>query len=286
MPEGDTVWLAGRTLHDALAGSSLTACDFRVPGLATLDLTGRRVERVSSYGKHLFFAFDDHHILHTHFRMDGSWHLYSRGVRWKGGPAWQIRAVLSTSAVDAVGYRLPVVEVMDTQRHTALINSLGPDLIVDDVDWARAIAQVRGQPEQRPIGETLLDQRVVAGLGLIYVTESLFVHGVTPWTSVGDVTDVPGLLAEASRLMRANRHHYIQTTTGDTHPDRWHWVFERAGQACRRCATTIRIAWQCRPPRQRLAYWCPTCQTGPGATPLTGAQRRSLRTAGRSRYRP
>lgn len=286
MPEGDTVWLAGRTLHEALAGATLINSDFRVPQLATVDLSGRRIESVTSYGKHLFFELDDARILHTHFRMDGSWHLYSQGVRWKGGPTWQIRVVLSTSTIDVVGYRLPVVELISGHQKDGLIGALGPDLISDHVDWTTALTHCAAQPANRPIGETLLDQRVVAGLGLIYVTESLFVQGLSPWAPVGEIADLRGLLGEASRLMRANRHHYIQTTTGDMHPDRWFWVYERAGRPCRRCATAIQIAWQGQAPFTRLAYWCPTCQEGPAPRGMTGQERRALRTAGRARYRP
>lgn len=286
MPEGDTVWLAGRTLQDALAGQRLIRSDFRIPALATTDLTGHRIEAVTSYGKHLFFTIDDDRVLHTHFRMDGSWHLYSSGVRWKGGPGWQIRCILSTDSVDAVGYRLPIVEILTPQERAVMIDRLGPDLIADDVDIEAAARRVRAQPPDRPIGATLLDQRVVAGLGLIYVTESLFVHGITPWSPVDDVDGLSDLLTTASRLMRGNRHHYIQTTTGDHHPDRWHWVFERAGRPCRRCASRIEIAWQGEPPHTRLAYWCPGCQSGPAPRGLTGTERRALRTTGRSRYRP
>ncbi len=286
MPEGDTVWLAGRTLHDALAGDILTRSDFRVPQLATVDLSGRRIDSVTSYGKHLFFHFDDERVLHTHFRMDGTWHLYSDGVRWKGGPGWQIRVLLTTATVTAVGYRLPVVELISLSEESRLLHALGPDLIIDDVDWSTALANCQAQPEQRPIGETLLDQRVVAGLGLIYVTESLFIQGISPWTPVGDIDDMSDLLHTASRLMRGNRHHYIQSTTGDLQPDRWHWAFERAGRPCRRCGTVIEVAWQGQAPFTRLAYWCPRCQQGPAPEGLTGAQRRALRTAGRTRYRP
>src|SRR3954466_802346 len=91
MPEGDTVWLAGRRLHGALAGRVLTRTDFRVPQLATADLTGRNVTEVVSRGKHLLFRIDDTLTLHTHFRMDGAWHLYRQGDRWRGGPEWQGR---------------------------------------------------------------------------------------------------------------------------------------------------------------------------------------------------
>jgi endonuclease VIII len=107
VPEGDTVWLAGRRLHDALAGRLLIASDFRVPQLATADLAGRRVLEVVSRGKHLLTRIQPALTLHTHFRMDGSWHLYRPGDRWRGDPEWQVRVVLTTADWQAVGYRLP-----------------------------------------------------------------------------------------------------------------------------------------------------------------------------------
>lgn len=285
MPEGDTVWLAANTMDAALRDRILTASDLRTPELATTNLAGRRVREVTSYGKHLFTHFDDDRVLHTHFRMDGSWHLYADGARWRGGPTWQIRAILSTPDVDAVGYRIPVIELLTTAEVTRLIDGLGPDLIVDSVDLDAATRRCADQGD-RPIGETLLDQRVVCGLGLIYVTESLYLHGVTPWTPVSAVEDLPRLLATASRLMRGNRNRYIQTTTGHLERDRWHYVYERSGRSCFRCGSMIAIARQGRPPMSRLAYWCPTCQSGPAPPPLSPTERRALRTQGRSRYRP
>jgi endonuclease VIII len=286
MPEGDTVWLAARTLHDALAGNTLTRSDFRVPQLATLNLTGHTVTDVSAYGKHLFFEIDGCGSLHTHFRMDGSWHLYDPGARWRGGPSWQIRAILSTAKIDAVGYRLPVIELLDEHGRRSLIDRLGPDLLDDDLDLTDAARRLAATDPERAIGEALLDQRIIAGLGLIYVTETLFLEGLTPWTRVGDVSQFDRLIATGVRLMRANRGHYIQTTTGDHHRDRWHYVYERTGKPCRRCGDHIAMAWQGRPGYERLAYWCPRCQRGPHPSPMTRQDRAGLRTVGRSRYRP
>lgn len=263
MPEGDTVWLAGRRLHQALAGRELTQTDFRVPALATVDLGGRRVLEVASRGKHLLTRIDDGQTLHTHFRMDGAWHLYRPGSRWRGGPDWQVRVVLRTAEQVAVGYRLPVVDLIPTDDEAAVVGHLGPDLLDDGWDAPEALRRLRARPE-RPIGEALLDQRVVAGLGLIYVTETLFLHAVTPWTAVGDVADHDRLLATGRRLLMANRDRWAQSTTGDLAPGRWHYVYERTGRQCRRCGTRVRRATQGVAPHERLAYWCPTCQVGPG----------------------
>lgn len=285
MPEGDTVWLAARNLDRALAGKTLLHSDFRVPQLATTDLSGVTVERVQPYGKHLFFILGNEQVLHTHFRMDGSWHLYSTGKAWHGGPRWQVRVVLQTEDVAAIGYRLPVVEFMSDLEVQRLISNLGPDILAEDFDATVAISRMT-TTNDRAIGETLLDQRVIAGLGLIYVTESLFFHRVSPWTPISDVNDLPGLIATARKLMGRNRHRLSQSTTGEEGAGRSHYVYERTQQPCRRCGTRIEMSWQGVEPHRRLAYWCPRCQTGPAPPPMSAVERRALRTEGRSKYRP
>lgn len=261
MPEGDTVWLAARRLDDALAGHDLVRTDFRVPSLATTDLSGRRVEGVRSYGKHLLFRIDGGLTVHTHFRMDGSWHLYRPGRPWRGGPDWQVRAVLQTDEWNAVGYRLPVLEVLPTAHEERIVGRLGPDVLDDDVDVNRLVAGVTAQG-QRAIGDVLLDQTVVAGFGLIYVTEGLYLHGITPWTAVVDVPEPRRLLERTRRLMAANRAHGAQASTGDLRDQ--HYVYGRAGRPCRRCGVRIRFARQRSGRHERDAYWCPHCQSGPG----------------------
>ena len=261
MPEGDTVWLAARRLDDALAGDELTRSDFRVPRLATVDLSGRRVHGVRSYGKHLLFRLDGALTLHTHFRMDGSWHLYRPGRPWRGGPDWQVRAVLQTAQWSAVGYRLPVVELLPTAEESSVVGRLGPDVLDPSVADSTLVDCVSSHAE-RAIGDVLLDQSVLAGFGLIYVTEGLFLHGITPWTSVRDIADPTALVARTRRLMAANRSHGAQASTGDLRDQ--HYVYGRAGRACRRCGQRIRFDQQRSGAYTRDAYWCPTCQRGPG----------------------
>lgn len=257
MPEGDTVWLAARRLDDCLAGDVLTAADLRVPHLATVDLSGRTVEQVRAYGKHLLFGLDDGRTLHTHFRMDGTWHLYRHGRPWKGGPEWQVRAVLETRDWQAVGYRLPVVELLDARGREALLGRLGPDILADDVDIAQIVTQLRAQPD-RAIGDALLDQSIVAGFGLIYVSETLFLRGIPPQAPVGTIVDLPALVLTGRDLMGANRARGAQASTGNLREQ--HYVYGRAGRPCLRCGTRIRFAKQRSGPYERDAYWCPHCQ--------------------------
>jgi endonuclease-8 len=284
MPEGDTVWLAGRRLHDALAGQPLTRSDFRVPQLATVDLSGRTVTEVVSRGKHLLTRIGDDLTLHTHFRMDGSWHLYRPGDRWRGGPEWQVRVLLENAGWQAVGYRLPVVELFRRDRESEAVGHLGPDVLGPDWDAGEAVRRLAADPE-REIGEALLDQRNLAGIGNLYKSESLFLHGVTPWTGVGAVPDLPRLVERAARLLEANKETVSQVTTGDPRRGRQHWVFERGGRPCLRCGTPVASAEQGRAPYQRISYWCPTCQIGP-APAAAAAVRPADRSAGRTRYRP
>ena len=280
MPEGDTVWLAAKRMHEALAGQVLLRSDFRVPALATVDVTGEAVLGVVSRGKHLLTRLSSGRTLHTHFRRDGTWHLYRHGERWTGGPQWQVRVVLENASWQAVGYRLPVVELVTDE--SCVVGHLGPDLLGEDWDLDEALRRLRAQPD-REIGLALLDQRLLAGLGNLYRVEALFLRGLTPWVRVADVPDLPALVETGRRLMLANRDHWQQSTTGSLRRGEDHWVFERSGRPCRRCGTRIRSAPQGDAPYERLTYWCPRCQAGPAPPPSTG---RAPRPVGRTRYTP
>ena len=288
MPEGDTVWLAAKRLDAALAGQVLTRSDFRVPSLATVDLVGALVHEVRPRGKHLLarMTLDDSEVtLHSHFRMDGSWHLYRPGDRW-AGPTHSIRAILGTADIDVVGYRMPVLELLSTKAEDTVVGHLGPDLLGPDWDESEALRRLRVDPS-RAIGEALLDQRNLAGIGNLYKSESLFMRGVSPWASVGDVdAELPALVEQARKLLELNKDRSIQSTTGDLRRGGWHWVFERGGQPCRRCGTKVETAWQGEPPRARFTYRCPKCQPGEGPIPLSARDIVGLRTVGRTRYRP
>ncbi len=284
MPEGDTVWLAAERLRAALAGQMLTRSDFRVPQLATTDVSGRRVEAVVARGKHLLTRLEGGLTLHTHFRMDGSWRLFRPGQAWNGGPDWQVRAVLENAQWQAVGYRLPVIELLATADEADAVGHLGPDVLGPDWDPAQAAHRL-GQDPAREIGPALLDQRNLAGIGNVYKTEVLFLRGISPWTATADV-DLAALVTLGARLMQANRGRWEQVTTGDLRPGRGHWVFERQGRPCRRCGTTVRSAEQGDPPYQRLSYWCPRCQPGPAPAPSAAAPRRRSAPVGRRRYPP
>ena len=218
MPEGDTVWLAGKRLHEALAGDVLVRSDFRVPPLATVDLSGRSVLEVVPRGKHLLTRLSGRLTLHTHFRMDGSWHLYRPGDRWTGGPEWQVRAVLETASWQAVGYRLPVVDLLATADEDSVVGHLGPDVLGPAWDLDAAVQRLLAAPDAE-VGMALLDQRNLAGLGNLYRAETCFLAGVTPFTPVGRLseagTSLERVVAIGHRLLQLNKDRVAQVTTGD-----------------------------------------------------------------------
>lgn len=286
MPEGDSVWWAARRLRAGLAGQVLVRSDFRVPRWATANLAGRTVLDVVPRGKHLLIRMDGDLTLHTHFRMDGSWQLYRPGERWTGGAGHQIRLVLRTAETTAVGYRLPVIDLLPTSDEARVVGHLGPDVLGPDWDADRVVSALAARPE-REIGAALLDQRVLAGLGNIYRTEACFLHGSTPWTTVGDAGDLGKLVERARALIAANIERPERSTTGapGRSGERF-WIYGRAGRPCRRCGARIRRADQeIDPddptgdgPRARITAWCPSCQRGPAP-----AGPRSVSRGGRGR---
>ncbi|MFI5876922.1 Fpg/Nei family DNA glycosylase [Streptomyces sp. NPDC051445] len=273
MPEGDTVWQAARRLHGALAGKVLTRSDLRVPKYATADLTGRAVLDVTPRGKHLLTRVEGGLTLHSHLRMDGSWKVFANDQRWTGGPAHQIRAILGTHDRTAVGYRLPVLELLRTADEQRAVGHLGPDLLGPDWDPQRALANLFDDPA-RSLGEALLDQRNLAGIGNVYKCELCFLLGVTPWLPVGELpadrsTKLPAL---AKKLLEANRDRPVRSTTGRRGQDLF--VYGRAPRPCLRCGTRVRMADQGDGSRERPTYWCPTCQAGPAPAPGSPPTRR------------
>ncbi|WP_406453767.1 DNA glycosylase [Streptomyces sp. NBC_01622] len=290
MPEGDTVWQTAKRLHAALAGKVLTRSDLRVPKYATADLTGRTVLDVTPRGKHLLTRIEGNLTLHSHLRMDGTWRVYANGQRWSGGgPAHQIRAILGTADRTAVGYRLPVLELLRTTDEHRAVGHLGPDLLGPDWNPEQALANLLTDPT-RPLGEALLDQRNLAGIGNIYKSELCFLLGATPWLPIGALPAdrAAKLPAIAKRLLETNRDRPVRNTTsnitngsanrtsGGPHtPDLF--VYGRAPRPCLRCGTPIRTADQGDGSRERPAYWCPTCQVGPapGTSPPRGTQHRT-----------
>jgi formamidopyrimidine-DNA glycosylase len=257
MPEGDVVWATARRLHQALAGRPLTRSDFRVPRLATADLAGDVVTETVSVGKHLLTRTSGGLTVHTHLRMDGSWRVRPAAEPMRD--SHRIRLVLANADWRAVGYLLGVVELIRTSEEQQVTGHLGPDLLGPDWDRAEAVRRLSADPG-RPVGEALLDQRNLAGVGNVYCAEILYLRGVNPWVPAGQVKDLDAMADLAHRLLVANRERYGHITTGSMRRGEEHWVYGRAGRPCRRCGTPIKRAMQGADGEDRVRYWCPHCQ--------------------------
>ena len=256
MPEGDNVWQTARRLG-ALSGEELTRTDFRVPSVATVDLSGRRVLETVSRGKHLLTRVEGGTTIHTHLKMEGRWDVQPTGARWRR-PAHEARVMLRTPAHDAIGYSV-LLDVVPTAEEDRLVGHLGPDLLGPDWDEDEAVRRIEQSPDVS-IGEALLDQRNLAGLGNVYKSEALFLCGLDPHLRVGDVTDPRKVVALGHRLINANRDRPARVTTGNPRRGQQYWVYGRAGQPCRRCGTRIESGEQGDAGVERLTYWCPSCQ--------------------------
>jgi endonuclease VIII len=255
MPEGDAVWHTARRLHEALAGRTLTRSDFRVPRLATADLTGDAVLEAASRGKHLLIRTQNGLTVHTHLRMDGTWRVRPAAELIRDNH--RIRLILANDAWQAIGYQLGVVELIRTSEEPLVTGHLGPDPLGADWDRDEAVRRLSAEPD-RAIGEALLDQRNLAGIGNLYKAEVLFLRGINPWQRVGDVADLGAVTELARRLLDANKERAGQVTTGNWRRGEETWVYGRRGRPCRRCGTPIRSEGQ----QDRVTFWCPTCQPG------------------------
>ncbi|ADG98872.1 DNA glycosylase/AP lyase, H2TH DNA-binding protein [Segniliparus rotundus DSM 44985] len=244
---------AAAALRGALSGKTLVRCDIRVPKYATVDLAGHVVDEVLSRGKHLFIRIGPASV-HSHLKMEGEWRVVAQKPRTPVRD-YRVRAVLAAADVTALGLDLGVLEVLDRARDMAAVSHLGPDLLGPDWDPETAAERLTAQPD-RPLAETLLDQRVMAGVGNVYCNELCFLVGRLPTSPVGAAGDPARLVARAHALLRANRDRARRTTTGDSRPGRELWVYGRRGLPCRRCGTPIRYD----PDGPRVRYWCPFCQ--------------------------
>lgn len=260
MPEGDTVWQTARRL-DVLVGQTLTGSDFRIPSLATADLAGRTVLESASRGKHLLLRLTDGMTLHTHLKMEGRWDVQALGTRWHR-PEHEARVVLRTQQTEAIGFSV-LVDLVATPAEHSLVGHLGPDLLGADWDPAEAERRLRSLPHL-PIGQALLDQRNLAGIGNVYRAELCFLAGVDPHTPVSEVTNLARIVTLAHQLLDHHRDKHSRVTTGDKRPGRRTWVYGRKGP-CLRCGTRISTGELGPEGQERALWWCPSCQPPPAS---------------------
>lgn len=264
MPEGDTLFKAAARLR-VMVGQVVTR--FVAPALDAVDPTGRTISDVEARGKNLLMWFDGTHALYTHLRMSGSWHLHRPGEGWRK-PTHGARAVVETAEWAAICFHAPVVEWLTAWEvtHHPVLARLGPDLLgSEDADATieAAVERLRAEPG-RPLGEAVLDQRAVAGLGNVYKSELLFLERLDPFAPVGsyDAATLRRLLAAGRTWMRRNvgdgpRRTRWTPGAGNT------WVYGRVNEPCARCGEPIAMRRQ--GAAGRSTYYCPRCQRGQAA---------------------
>lgn len=292
MPEGDTVWRTATRLNLALAGSPLTVLELRWGDLGGVTLLPAHTVSVVSRGKHLLHRLDTGLTLHTHLRMEGQWRIHATG-RLEPGAARDpnVRAVVATSTWTAVGLRLGLMELWPTREEESRLGHLGPDLLGDDWDLARAVDNLSSSPSRSTdssIGSALLDQRNLAGIGTFWASEGLFLNHVDPWAACDQLPParIEEVVTTIRRQMRQSCRLYLQNTTGRPQRGEASYVHGRSGQTCRRCGTVVRVAGIGTAPHDRVMFYCPSCQGGLAPTD-SGAPAAPLRSRLRSlRTRP
>ncbi|MBV9817950.1 MAG: Fpg/Nei family DNA glycosylase [Solirubrobacterales bacterium] len=257
MPEGDTIAWAARRMRPVLEGR--VPDEIRTPQPRhRLDrwperLSGRAVREISTHGKHLFLRFEGDLTIHSHLRMTGSWGVYPPGRRWRRSSrrAW---LVLRRGDHQVVEFDGPVLELMtDSRTHLdQRLAALGPDVLADAFDHPRFLARLRADDHTRGIGDALLDQRIVAGIGNLWKSEGCFDAAIDPWRAVAEVSD-----EEAVAIIDRLRPRMLESSrTGDQ--DSGREVYRRHGQPCPRCGG--RIAARGQGDDNRTTFWCPDCQ--------------------------
>jgi endonuclease-8 len=252
MPEGDSIHRAARRLQ-ALVGETIEVeaphPRARVTGVANR-LDGKRLVGVEAVGKNLLLRFEGGLVLRSHLRMKGRWQVFPRnGTSTRHGTPW---LVLRAEKAEAVLWHGPVLELDESG-----VRNLGPDILADPLEIDAIASRMRAADERLAIGEALLDQRLVAGIGNLWRAEALWRAQISPWKRLGDLSDdeLRSVLTEAAQLMRSSLDSGLRQRA----------VYRQVGRPCPRCGTAIKSRGQ--GDANRIAYWCPTCQEGdaPGA---------------------
>jgi endonuclease VIII len=266
VPEGDTILSIAGQLRPALLDREID--EVATPQLRhRMDrwpekLAGARVRSIDTHGKHLFVRFDNDLTVHSHLRMSGRWRVFERGqswsriakvAAWDRGPhrAW---LVIRTATQEAVQFNGPILELMRDMRLRSdpYLRRLGPDILAGELDWEAILRRLRSDDQTRPVGDALLDQRTLAGIGNLWKNESLWFCRIDPWRRLHEVSDeeLETVVRCARDLMRREVRRGGRLSGGE--------VFEQARRPCPRCRTRIKVRGQW--DENRMTYWCPQCQ--------------------------
>jgi len=254
VPEGDTIHHAANRIRPVLAGHVPDEIATPHPRFARdrwpERLAGRAVTAVDAYGKHLLLRFEGDLVIHSHLRMRGRWSVRDARERRPGGTWLAIRR--GDSEVRQLNG--PVLELMTASRvrFDQRLAGLGPDILAPELDEPAILRRLREDDPTRPIGDALIDQRIVAGIGNMWKAEGCFAAAVDPWRRAGDVSD-----EEALAILRAVRPGMQESAAHGMGPH-LQTVYGHAGAPCPRCGGTIRAAGQWED--NRTTYWCPRGQ--------------------------
>ena len=265
MAEGDTIHRNAARIASALGDAPLAEAfapnprsPLRLQADRLRSLVGRSLERADAHGKHLFLRFSGGLTLHSHQGISGSWHVHGRSAvqRRPLGGAWVVLATATAVAAEFGGPRLALRTEAEL-RGDPRLRRLGPDILGPGFTADRGLSALQAADRSRQLGELLLDQTVIAGIGNVYKSEACFAAGVDPWARVGELSDeaLAGVVAEAAAMMEAG----MRTRR------RPHRVYRRSGRPCPRCGTRIRSRGQ--GDANRMTYWCPRCQTAAAPSP-------------------
>jgi len=288
MPEGDTIFRTARSMGRALIGKPITGFRSNYPLLTCFHddtpITGQIVDRVESRGKWLLIHLSGGATLATHMLMNGSWHLYRIGERWQK-PSRDMRIVLENREYQAVAFTVPVARIYSEQAlaREKRIPPVGSDVLSEDFDPIAAAARLRACGAEE-VGDVLLHQQVLAGVGNVFKSEVCFVESINPFCLVSALNDeqVAALIRTSQRLVAANvledaadrivtYRGQQRRTTHHSDPRESLWVYGRSGEPCRRCGNTVRHRLQ--GPDARVTFWCQTCQPMADGSDVDGIQR-------------
>ena len=253
MPEGDTIHYTANRIRPVLEGQVPDEIATPHPRFGAdrwpERLADRAVRSIDAHGKHLFLRFEGDLVIHSHLRMTGSWR-----VRPEGPPPSTAWLVMRRDSRDVIQLRGPVLELMTESRtrFDQRLAALGPDILAPELDEAEFLRRLRHDDPTRGIGDALLDQRTIAGIGNLWKSEGCFAAAIDPWRPVVKVSD-----DEALAIVRETRPR-MQASAADGRQDRWRQVYNAAGRPCPRCGTLIKARGQ--GDSNRPTFWCPSCQ--------------------------